>query len=222
MKILVISVHPDDETLGCGGTLLKHKSQGDEIHWVIVTTISEEIGFKKEQIINRNKIIEQVNTEYGFESFFDLGFLTTRLDTYPRILIIQKLAEVIQKMQPEILYIPFYNDVHSDHKITFKAVLSCIKSFRYPSIKKVLMMEVPSETDFAPNIQSAWFVPNVFVNITEFIEKKISILEIYKSEIKEAPFPRSKENILALALNRGCMCNCKYAEAFMLLKEIIS
>ncbi len=128
MKILVISVHPDDETLGCGGTLLRHKSQGDEIHWAIVTTISEELGFTKEQVISRNKLIEQVNREYGFSSFFDLGFFTTRLDSYPISLLIQKIAEVIQKVQPEVLYIPFYNDVHSDHRTTFNAILACIKS----------------------------------------------------------------------------------------------
>ncbi len=219
MKVLVISVHPDDETLGAGGTILKHKANNDEIFWLNLTSISIEINYSPEQIENRNSLLKKVSEAYNFDKFYDLKLITTKLDTYERAVIIKKISSVFEEIKPEILYIPFMNDVHTDHKVSFDVISSCMKSFRYPYIKKVLMMEVPCYTDFSPNLQGQWFVPNYFVNITDFLDKKLSILELYKSELGESPFPSSLENIKSLAVNRSCISNFKYAEAFMLLKE---
>ena len=92
--------------------------------------------------------------------------------------------------------------------------------FRYPFIKKIYMMETLSETEFAPSTKEDSFVPNVFVDISDFMDRKIEIMKLFESEIKEHPFPRSEENIKALAIFRGASCGCRYAESFMLLKEI--
>lgn len=222
-QVIVISTHPDDETLGAGGTLLKHIANGDEVHCVFCTDILEEEGFPKKTIATREEEIKQVTNSYGFASIHHLGLKTMRVDEYTKSDLVVRFSKIFQQIQPNILYLPFCDDVHSDHRCIFEAVFSCTKSFRYPSIERVLMMETLSETEFAPSLPHRSFTPNVFVDITDFIDKKCEIMQIYKSEIAPPPFPRSLENIKALALYRGSTMGGKisptYAEAFMLLKE---
>jgi len=216
-KILTVAVHPDDETLGCGGTLLKHKQNGDEIHWLICSSLDEgHDGFEK-----REKEIKEVSKAYGFDSVHNLRLKTTRIDEYTVSDLVQKISEVIMAIRPNIIYLPFKSDVHSDHRLIFHATYSCTKTFRYPFINKLYMCETLSETEFAPATSEESFIPNVFVNISEHIEKKIEIMKLFQSEIAEHPFPRSERNIRALATLRGATSGCEYAESFMLLKEII-
>jgi LmbE family N-acetylglucosaminyl deacetylase len=219
-KVLVVAVHPDDETLGCGGTLLKHKNSGDEINWLIATDISESEGYDKKTIQIREDEITKVDKLYGFNSVNRLGLLTTKVDEYSMSELISKISFVINNIKPNIIYLPFKGDVHSDHKYIFDAAYSCTKTFRYPFIKKIYMMETLSETEFSVSAKEDSFVPNIFVDISSFIDKKIEIMKIYKSEMCEHPFPRSEKNIQALAIYRGATSNCSYAESFMLIKEI--
>ncbi|RXJ68985.1 GlcNAc-PI de-N-acetylase [Halarcobacter ebronensis] len=215
-KILVVAVHPDDETLGAGGTLLKHKSMGNEIHWLICTTINEKHSYHNKRL----QEIEKVSKVYGFDSVHNLKLQTMQVDEYSMSELIGKISFVINEVKPDMIYLPFFKDVHSDHRKIFEAAYSCTKSFRYPFIKKIYMMEVVSETEFAPSFSSESFIPNVFVDISDFIEQKIDIMNLFESEIDKVPFPRSEENIKALATFRGSSSGCKYAESFVLLKEI--
>lgn len=219
-KVLVVAPHPDDETLGCGGTLLKHKSQGDEIVWLIITDILESEGFSIQRIATRNQEIQKVTNLYGYDEVYRLSFPTTKLDVFPLGQIIESVGTVIRKESPDIIYLPYHRDVHTDHKIVFDAVISCTKWFRYSSIKRILCYETLSETDFGINPDYNGFRPNVFVNIEDFIDKKIDIMKIYESELGKLPFPRSEQAIEALAMLRGAASGYKAAEAFMLLKEI--
>lgn len=214
--VLVIAVHPDDETLGCGGTLLKHKKNGDKIHWLICTQTDEDNLFYK----TREEEIKKVSKLYKFDSVHKLKLKTMKVDEYTISELIDKISNIINQVKPSIVYLPFKGDVHSDHRKIFEASYSCTKSFRYPFIKKIYMMEVLSETEFAPSTKEDSFTPNVFVDVSEFMEKKIEILSLFKSEISKHPFPRSIKSIKALATLRGSTSNCEYAESFMLLKEI--
>ena len=220
-RVLIIAVHPDDETLGCGGTLLKHKASGDEIHWLIATQMKESEGFKKHLISARNNEIDEVTKIYDFNSVNNLGFSTTKVDKYHISEIINKISSVIDQVKPNIIYLPFKGDIHSDHKHIFEAAFSCTKSFRYPFIKKIYMMETLSETEFSSNVEKDGFIPNVFVDISKYIDKKIQIMKIYKNEMGSHPFPRSERNIKSLGTLRGATSGCEYAEGFMLIKEII-
>jgi len=215
-KVLVIAVHPDDETLGCGGTLLKHKAKGDQTHWVICTRLNKNHRYYK----SREKEIKKVSKFFNFNSVQHLQFETIKMDQYSMDEIIKKISNVINKIKPNIIYLPFKEDVHTDHKKIFEASYSCTKSFRYPFIKKIYMMETLSETEFAPSIKKDSFVPNTFVDISKYINKKIKIMKVYKSEINKHPFPRSEKSIKALATFRGSTSGCKFAESFVLLKEI--
>lgn len=215
-KVIIIAVHPDDETLGCGGTLLRHKELGDEIHWLVCTSIDSKHAYYE----TRKQELTKVAEMYNFAGTHDLQLKTMQVDEYSMSELVREISQVIQEVQPSVIYLPFKNDVHSDHRKIFEAAYSCTKSFRYPFIKKIYMMETLSETEFSPSTKEDSFIPNVFIDISKYMDKKIEIMKVFSSEISEHPFPRSIKNIEALATYRGATSGCDYAEAFMLLKEI--
>lgn len=219
-KILVVAPHADDESLGCGGTILKHIAEGAEVHWLLVTGMSESAGFTKNQIKKRNDEITLVHSKFKFYERHELNFPPAELDRLPRSEIVSAISSVIASVQPKIVYTVYRNDAHSDHEVVFDAVMSATKSFRYPFVKRVLVFETISETDFGMKPEDGGFRPNVFHNISSFLHEKLDILDIYESEMGVFPFPRSREALIALAQLRGSQSNCEAAEAFMLIKEI--
>jgi LmbE family N-acetylglucosaminyl deacetylase len=220
-NILVVSVHPDDETLGCGGTLLKHNEKGDNIFWLILTRANDKITSIANIVDLQKQYVNKVAATYNFQEFKQLSFLTTELDRYPLGGIIIEISKYIDQIKPSVIYFNHYNDVHSDHRVAFDAIYSCTKSFRYPFITKILMYETLSETEFAPALPCASFIPNVYVDITDYLDQKIEIMKLYETELMEEPYPRSISSIEALARFRGSRAGVKYAEAFMLLYEKI-
>ncbi len=220
-KILVVAVHPDDETLGAGGTLLKHCVQGDEINWLICTEMRLNEGFSSERIARRKAEIARVAACFGFASVHHLALPTTRVDTFSMAELTARISPIMTSVAPHTIYLPFKEDVHSDHRRIFEAVHSCTKVFRYPFVQRILMMEVLSETEFAPAFGANAFVPNVFNDIAEYIDKKLDILGMYEGEMGAAPFPRSEAAVRALATVRGAAAGSMAAESFMLLKEIM-
>lgn len=220
-KVLCIAVHADDETLGCGGTMLKHKAQGDEIHWLLLTgpTENHPCNFTQEHIEARAERVNRVAKAYGYDSLEYLALPTQMLHTLDLRDIIQKISEVVKRIQPNIIYTMFANDVHSDHRVSFDAVYSCTKSFRYPFIERIYMMETLSETEFALATPANTFLPNVYVDITDYMDKKLEIMQMYLTEVMQEPYPRSLSSIKALARTRGSRAGVMYAEAFQLLYE---
>ena len=219
-KVLVIAPHPDDETLGCGGSLFRHKDNNDELYWIIVTSLHKDDGWDKTKIENRELEIKNVNMQYGFKEFFNLKIPTTKVDTIPISIFVQKITEIYDRIKPEIIYIPFLYDVHTDHQIISNSLQSSIKWFRHPYIKRVLMYETLSETEFNFSVGRV-FRPNVFMDITNYISSKIKAMEIYDGELREFPFPRSTKSIKALATLRGSQSGYGAAEAFELVYERI-
>lgn len=216
-KVIIVTPHPDDETLGCGGTIMRHIKNGDEVHWLIITKMGKQFSEDKKSV--RAKEIKDVSTLYGFSSVIQLDFEAAQLDSLPLSRIVSEIGEVFSRLEPNIVYIPYPGDIHSDHEIVFNAATSCSKWFRYPSIEKLLIYETLSETDFTINPDHNGFRPNVFINIEPYLEKKIDILKLYKSEVHSFPFPRSEKAIRSLAYVRGAAGGYGAAEAFMLLKE---
>ncbi len=209
-KILIVSVHPDDETLGCGGTILKHLANKESVTIMLVTD-----GNKKQldaliNICDKHKI-----------KLIRLGFPEIDLCEVKLSKIITAFSNVFNSEKPELVYFPNRSDVHSDHRKTFEAAQACIKSFRYPFVKKILMMEIISETDFSPPLPENVFIPNVFNDITNFFELKISMLKKFESELLDSVYTRSIDSLTSLNRYRGSQINVKYAESFMLIKEIL-
>lgn len=216
--MLVVSPHGDDETLGAGGTLLRFKKEGHKIYWLNFTDKKQEYGYSAQDTQLRTRQMKDVVKAYSFDGLYNLGLKPAGLNENKKNEIIEEITNIFKTIKPSILILPFKNDVHSDHRYVFETVYSCTKIFRAPFIKKILMMEVLSETDFASSDKG--FVPNYFVDISNYLDKKIKIMRYYQGEMGKHPFPRSEENIRALAVHRGATAGCRYAEAFMLIKGI--
>lgn len=218
MNILVVSPHMDDETLGAGGTILKYAKAGERVFWLNISNTKEEYGYSEELCRKREQQYYEIVKKLHIKEALDLKLRPARLELYDDSEIIEKIGGFINQVKPEVIITANPGDIHSDHKKVFSWVKAFSKSFRNPWIKKFLLMEVVSETDFSLPISP--FIPNYFVDITEFLEEKIEAMKIYEEEIGKHPFPRSEENIRALAINRGVVAGTKYAEAFMILREI--
>lgn len=219
-KVLVVSAHPDDEVIGAGGTILKHVASGDEVCWLIITDILSSHGFNQKVIEKRSAEIERVQEMAGFSRVVKFQYPTMTLSSESIVDMVPKISALMNDFQPEIIYTMNRSDAHSDHRVIFDAVMACTKSFRYPFIRKVLMYETISETEFAPALAEKAFVPNYFVDVSDYFSKKIELAKVYASEFGEHPFPRSIRNLEALAVFRGASCGAEYAEAFQLLKWI--
>lgn len=217
-KIIVISAHPDDEILGVGGTLIKHRENGDEIHWLIATNIFKNQGFSEERIRSRQVEIDQVASRLRMQ-VHKLEYPTMGLSSRDLLTMVPKISKIFLEVEPEVIYVLNRSDAHSDHRILFDAVMACTKSFRYPFLREVLMYECISETEFAPVLPEKVFLPNCFVDITKQMEEKMELMRIYESELGKHPFPRSEKNIRALATFRGATCGVEYAESFQILKS---
>lgn len=215
-KILIIAPHPDDEVLGCGGTVVKHSKTGDEVYLCIVTKAYTP-EWSEEFLKNRQKEVEKANKILGIKKTYFLDFPTVKLDTIPQKEVIKAIYKVIDEVKPNIMYIPHEGDINKDHRLVFESCLVATKPINY-KIKRILSYETLSETEWGQPIES--FTPNVYVNISETFEKKIEAMKAYESELKQYPHPRSLEIVEVLAKKRGSEILVKFAEAFMLIREI--
>ena len=209
--VCVIAVHPDDETLGCGGTMLRHLKNGDEVHCVFVT----------DGDAGQQSIIGQLSDFYHFTSVKRLCFKELELADLSLNEIVPVFAKTLKEIEPNILYVPYRDDAHSDHRAVFEALIACTKAFRFPSIEKVLMCEVISETDFNIGAVVQSFSPNYYVDITEEMEQKKQAMEIFADQLLPFPYTRNVSTMEALNRYRGSLINAAYAEAFMALKIVV-
>ena len=120
----MIVAHPDDETLGAGGTLLKHKKNNDELYWLIVTNVFEHQGFSNERVASRQREIEEVSNLYGFKKVFQLDYPTMTITSETLLNMIPKISEVFQEVKPEVIYTLNRSDAHSDHRYLSEGVMA--------------------------------------------------------------------------------------------------
>lgn len=223
-NILVIAPHPDDEVLGCGGTIAKHNKQGDKTYLCIVTKAYPP-DWSKKSIKNRTEEIKKADKILGVQKTYFLDFPTAKEDTIPQKELNDALCDIVNKVKPNIMYIPHKGDLHKGHRLIFEASLVAAKPQSNFSIKKLLSYETLSETEWgaqlAKNINEV-FIPNVYTDISDSLEDKLKAMSCYKSELKKSPHPRSLEIIEALAKKRGSEAGLKFAEAFMLIREILT
>lgn len=216
---MVIAPHVDDESLGAGGTLLKLAHEGFDIAWVIVTNKSEEFGWPKNEVEERVLQIKKVSKFLSIKKVYELGFMPAGLDTVPNSKIVSEIYNSINDFQPYAIFIPHVGDVHTDHGTIFHAAISASKSFRSSSVKLIMSYETLSETEYGLE-ENKNFNPNLFIDISDYIDKKIELIKIYSRELDDFPFPRSEDAISALAKLRGSQSANLAAEAFKILKLI--
>ena len=213
-KVVCFAPHPDDETLGLGGTLLKLKSRKCSVDLVNFTQPVMDFPNRDKYLKNLRKIQKKIKKSYGLNKIYNLNFFSTKIDTYPENHLITEINKILIKGKYDTIFLPFINDVHTDHQIITKSILSCTKSFNNNYVRKILMYETISETNF--NFVHS-FLPNHFEDITKYLKKKISLAKLYKSEIFSHPHPRSSDSIKSLSILRGSQSGYLSAEGFILV-----
>ena len=203
-KIIFFAPHPDDETLGCGGTILNFKKKKYKIYWIIISKMHSP-KWSQKQIDKRKIEILKVNKKYKFDKVFELGFKSSSLDLYPMDQLVSSISNIVDKLKPGIIFLNSSQDVHTDHQISYNAIISATKSFRKKFIDN--------------NLDKSAFNPNLFIDISKTFKLKSEIFKIYKSEIMHSNFPRSINILKSLNSLRGSRIGVKYAEAFKIIFE---
>lgn len=222
-KVLVIAAHPDDEILGVGGTIVKHTRNGDEVHLLIVTDgssaqyknddVEEILDKKKRESCNAVEILGIKSVTYG-------GLPDMRLDVVPHIEVNAVIEKAIKEIQPEIVYTHFWGDVNLDHTRVYQSTLVATRPTSEQCVKEVYCYYVPSSTNWSPEIITTAFLPNVYVDITEFEEIKLQALACYKTELRDFPHPRSLKYVHKQDEICGLQIGVAFAEPFIQLRVI--
>ena len=218
-KVLVFAPHPDDEILGCGGTMIKHVEAGNEVYVCIVTKGVMPL-FKPEGVEKTRNEARKCHKRIGVKKTFFLDFPAVLIDKENRYEINGKILDVIMEVKPDEVYIPHWGDMQKDHQIVADSCMVALRPKYEPKVKRIYSYETMSETAWnAPNVQNE-FIPNVFIDISDHLSKKIEALGFFKSQLSPFPDARSLEAVEALAKYRGALMQVKAAEAFMLIREI--
>jgi LmbE family N-acetylglucosaminyl deacetylase len=222
-KILVIAPHADDEIIGCGATMAKHIANADDVYVIIATNANKGAPelFDEKTI---NKVRSEALEAHGFlgvKKTFFLNFPAPALNAFPEYKISMEISKIINKIKPDILYLPHPGDLHQDHKAIYRASLVAVRPQGVYCVKEIYCYETLSETEWAP-YQEKPFVPNVFNDVSAFFDQKLESMRFFKSQIKEFPHTRSLETFEALARYRGATVGVKRAESFMVERIIKS
>jgi N-acetylglucosamine malate deacetylase 1 len=215
LRVLAISAHPDDETIGAGGTLILHRRNGDEIFWCIVTRAYTP-PWSEEQVANASAQVDRVKEAVGFREVFRCGFPTVKLNTIPTIEITSAIQRVVDEVRPEVVYAPSSADINEDHRIVHGAVLVAARPLPGSPVRRLLAYEIAPTSRFG----SPPFEANVFVDISDALEEKLAVMKLYEAELRDFPHPRSLEAIRLFAQERGVSVGLGAAECFELVREI--
>ena len=212
MNILVLAAHPDDETIGMGGTIKKLSKQNN-IHLCVLTDGASAQYHDKRMILERRNQCKKSGKILGISNYTFLDFPDMRLDSISHLEINKELEKIISKFKPKIVYSPPSHDLNNDHRLVFDSALVATRPFS-SSVKQVLSYECPG-----PVKQS--FQPTVYQNIEKEFSYKLKAFKMYKSEVMKFPHPRSIKALENLAIQRGIECSLKKAEGFELIRNIV-
>lgn len=219
-KILVVAAHADDEVLGCGGTIARHVAKGDRVHVVFMADgVGSRGDNESNELIFRNCARDKAMKILGVEKWFSLNLPDNRMDSVPLLNVVKALEPIIEQVQPARVYTHHHGDLNVDHRIAHQAVITACRPLPGSSVREILAFEVMSSTEWAtPGV--APFVPNVFVDISDYLPKKLEALAAYELEMRPAPHARSVANVESLARQRGNCVGLEAAEAFNVVRLI--
>lgn len=225
MKSLIIAAHPDDEVLGCGGTIAKLAAQGEEVHILILATgLTSRVGFDLEKTPDALQAhLERARRAVALLGAINVnfaGFPDQKMDMLPLLEITHRIEVEIESIKPQTIFTHHGGDLNLDHVITFRATLTATRPMAGCVVRSVYAYEVPSSTEWAFQKFEQKFQPNLFHDIDETLPKKIQAMQMYESETREFPHPRSPEALEAIAKRWGSVCGLKAAEAFEIIREI--
>ena len=223
-SILILAAHPDDEVLGCGGTIAKLADEGATIHIAFLADgVFSRGGDQKQQqddLYARRGAAQKACDILGANSVSFGEFPDNRMDTIAQLDITRAVEALIAKHRPETVFTHLSGDVNIDHRRTHESVvIACRPQFGH-SVKTLLCFEVPSSTEWQLPGSAPVFAPNWFVDISRTLDRKLSALGVYATELRSWPHPRSRRGVEHLAHWRGATVGVDAAEAFMLGRQL--
>jgi LmbE family N-acetylglucosaminyl deacetylase len=218
-RILVIGAHPDDELLGPGGTMARHVAAGDAVTAALIADMGS-ARYETETIRTVRECARQAAARLGIADICFAGLADQKLDTLPILEIVQWVEALMTRVQPHIIYTHHRGDINRDHTVVHEATLTAARPYSAPYLERILCYHTPSATEWAgPNVETA-FLPNVFVDISSFLEIKLQAMAAYETELRPFPHPRSLEALRAQAAYWGSVIGATAAEPFILVREI--
>lgn len=225
MNVLIVAAHPDDEVLGCGGTIARLAQEG---HSTFIAILGEGITSRYSQRDEADhSLIEALHERgrdaariMGVNDVFMYDLPDNRFDTVPLLDIIKIVEGLIEKLQPQVIYTHHGGDLNVDHVLTHRAVLTATRPITGQIVKEILAFEVPSSTEWGFAQFQPVFRPTVFVDIADSLERKIEAMQSYESEARDFPHPRSPDALRAIAQRWGSVAGLQSAEAFELVRSI--
>jgi len=214
-RVLVIAAHPDDEVLGCGGTMALHARAGDRVTVVIASGgRSEE---ESSHGVAQHSYTRRALARLGVEDVRLLGFPDQTLDTYPLTEIVRPLEQIVQELRPSVVYCQYGGDINRDHEILFKAILVAVRPTE-PCLQAVYAFDTASSTEWA---YPRTFAPDTWVDISATLEAKLEAMACYESEVRDYPHPRSLAALRHRAAAWGNQCCQEAAEVFMTVRRVL-
>ncbi|MCB9477461.1 MAG: PIG-L family deacetylase [Deltaproteobacteria bacterium] len=227
--MLVVAAHPDDEILGCGGTVAVRVDQGWTAHLMIVASgiagrfadpSAHQEEFAEQRVALEHNARRAAST-VGFSTTRFLNLADNRLDTVPRQNIAHAIDSLIDEVRPDTIYTHHPGDYNWDHGVVFDAVMMAARhSPGEFAPTELYTFEVGSSTERAAPFANRAFLPNTYVDISAGIERKKAAMQIYESEYRPYPHPRSVEGLEYSARKRGLDVGLEYAEAFCLIRRV--
>ncbi len=225
-SVLVVAAHPDDEVLGCGGTIARLVREGWNVH---IAILGEGITSRYDSPENADKdLLKQLHARsqtagdiLGVKGISLYNLPDNRFDTVPLLDIVKIVEKAVDSIKPRIIYTHCGGDLNIDHTLVHRAVLTATRPISTCPVKDIYAFEVPSSTEWAFSQLEPEFCPNVFVDITDTLDQKIRAMQCYESESRLFPHPRSPEALRAIAQSRGAMIGKEYAEAFSLIRSVV-
>lgn len=219
MNILVVAAHPDDEVLGVGGTVAAHVAQGDTVQLVIICG-GGSVRYVPEGSPSVRKEAVRAAEILGVADLVIRELPDQRLDTLPISQVAGQIESLLKSFRPDTVYSHFCGDINRDHRVLAEAVMVAARPYAAPFVREILMYETPSSTEWGLPQLSPAFVPNVFVDITKFLETKLGAFSCYSAEICPEPHPRSLPAIRARAQYWGSLVNRQAAEPFVSVRSL--
>lgn len=221
-RVLVIAAHPDDDVLGVGGTIVQHVRRGDHVSVLIMTDgVGSRHNVPEPQKIAARKACGVL----GVQDVHLLDLPDQRLDGLPLLEVIRPISTLIQELRPQVVYTHHHGDANQDHRAIFDATLVAVRPFGDNPVQRVLCYEVASSTEWGPPFADWVFLPNVYVDISATLDAKLEAFdayrEVFQSEVRKFPHPRSPEAVRTYAQQRGIAVGMRAAEAFVLMREIL-
>jgi len=225
-KVLVVAAHPDDEVLGCGGTIARHADAGDQVEVLIMAegvTSRQQKRARRQATEELSALVQsarQAGMILGAMGVELVDLPDNRLDSLDRLDLIKQIEERIARHQPQVVYVHHSGDVNVDHRRLHEAVVTACRPTPGNIVRRLLSFEVASSTEWQPPGSAQGFQPNWFVDISAQWPRKLKALETYACEMRPWPHARSLEALEHLARWRGAQVGVEAAEAFCLLRQL--